>query len=225
MSILKELNKEYFGEKVRKEDEINIEGLNVKIVSFKDNNGNFHRRGYKPKDLDNLKDLLERMVEVRGDEGDFNDIDTTEIESMEALFYYNNTFNGDIAGWDVSRVVNMESMFDNATSFNQPIGKWDVSSVENMSFMFRKATSFNQPIGDWEFPNVTDMSFMFRSATSFNQDISDWKFPKVTNMNCMFQDATSFNQNISNWEIYGAKVVYMFYKCPIKDEYKPKIMK
>ena len=154
MGILKDLTEEYFGEKVRKEDEIDIFGLDVKIVSFKDNNGNFHRRGYKPKDLDNLKDLLERMVEVRGDEGDFNDIDTSEIKSMEALFYYNNTFNGDISGWDVSRVVNMESMFDNATSFNQPIGKWDVSSVKNMSFMFRKTTSFNQDISKWNIQGV-----------------------------------------------------------------------
>ena len=86
MGILKDLTKEYFGEKVRKEDEIDIFGLDVKIVSFKDNNGNFHRRGYKPKDLDNLKDLLERMVEVRGDEGDFNDIDTSKIEDMSFLF-------------------------------------------------------------------------------------------------------------------------------------------
>ena len=150
MGILKDLTKEYFGEKVRKEDEINIEGLDVEIVTFTDKNGNFHRRGYKPKNLDNLKKLLKRMIEVRGDEGDFNDIDTSEIESMMSLFYYNETFNGNISGWDVSRVVNM---------------------------------------------------------------------------NYMFCRATSFNQNISNWKIYGAKVVDMFYNCPIKDEYKPNIMR
>ena len=148
MGILKELTKEYFGEKVRKEDEIDIFGLDVKIVSFKDNNGKYHERGYKPKNRDTLKELLKRMVEVRGDEGDFNDIDTSEIKSMMVLFYNNETFNGNISGWDVS-------------------------SVENMNYMFCRATSFNQ--------------------------------------------------NISNWKIYGAKVVYMFYKCPIKDEFKPKM--
>ena len=50
MGVLKELTKEYFGEIIRKEDEINIDGLDVEIVSFTDNNGNIHRRGYKPKD-------------------------------------------------------------------------------------------------------------------------------------------------------------------------------
>ena len=150
MGILKDLTKEYFGEKVRKEDEIDIFGLDVKIVSFTDNNGKKHKKGYKPKNRDTLKELLKRMIEVRGDEGDFNDIDTSEIESMMSLFYYNETFNGNISGWDVSRVVNM---------------------------------------------------------------------------NYMFCRATSFNQNISNWKIYGAKVVDMFYNCPIKDEYKPNIMR
>ena len=150
MGILKELTKEYFGEKVRKEDEIDIFGLDVKIVPFTDNNGKFHVRGYKPKNRDTLKELLKRMIEVRGDEGDFNDIDTSDIKSMMSLFYYNETFNGNISGWDVS-------------------------SVENMNYMFCRAAAFNQ--------------------------------------------------NISNWKIYGAKVVDMFYNCPIKDEYKPNIMR
>ena len=43
MGILKDLTKEYFGEKVRKEDEINIEGLEVDIVTFTDNNGKKHK--------------------------------------------------------------------------------------------------------------------------------------------------------------------------------------
>ena len=150
MGILKDLTEEYFEKKVRKEDEIDIFGLDVKIVSFTDNNGKKHKKGYKPKNRDTLKELLKRMIEVRGDEGDFNDIDTSEITSMMSLFYYNETFNGNISGWDVSRVVNM---------------------------------------------------------------------------NYMFCRATSFNQNISNWKIYGAKVVDMFYNCPIKDEYKPNIMR
>ena len=150
MGVLKDLTKEYFGEKVRKEDEINIEGLDVDIVPFTDNNGKKHKKGYKPKNEFVLEKLLKRMIEVRGDEGDFNDIDTSEIKDMMMLFYNNETFNGNISGWDVS---------------------------------------------------------------------------KVLNMNYMFFRATSFNQNISNWKIYGAKDVDMFYKCPIKDEYKPNIMR
>ena len=136
MGVLKDLTEEYFGEKVRKEDDINIEGLDVEIVSFKDNNGNFHRRGYKPKDLDDLKKLLERMIEVRGDEGDFNDIDTSEIESMKNLFNGNKTFNGNISSWDVSKVEDMSWMFFDCTNFNQDISNWNTSKVKNKDRMF-----------------------------------------------------------------------------------------
>ena len=173
MGILKNLTEEYFGDTVREEDEINIDGLDVEIVSFTDNNGKKHRRGYKPKNINDLKELLERMIEVRGDEGDFNDIDTSDIESMKFLFNYNSTFNGNITGWNVS-------------------------SVRNMRNMFAYATSFNQPIGNWEFPNVENMSGMFSGATSFNQDLSEW-------------------------DLKGKKKSKIFYNCPIKKEYKPKM--
>ena len=89
MGILKTITEEYFGNIIREEDEINIDGLDVEIVSFTDNNGKKHGRGYKPKDRDTLKELLERMIKVRGDEGDFNDIDTSDITSMESLFEEN----------------------------------------------------------------------------------------------------------------------------------------
>ena len=95
MGILKTITEEYFGNIIREEDLIDIHDLNVEIVSFTDNNGKKHRRGYKPKDKDTLKELLERMIKMRGDEGDFNDIDTSDIKDMKSLFQFNKTFNGE----------------------------------------------------------------------------------------------------------------------------------
>ena len=198
MGILKTLTEEYFGEIEREEDFIDIVGLDVEIVSFTDNNGKKHKRGYKPKDRDTLKKLLKRMIEVRGDEGDFNDIDTSDITSMESLFHFNETFNGDITGWNVSSVISMDGMF------------WG-------------AKSFNQPIGNWVFPKVENMNNMFCHATSFNQDISKWKFPNVTDMRNMFSYASSFNQDLSEWDLKGKSTTDMFSNCPIKKEYKPKM--
>jgi surface protein len=173
MGILKKLTEEYFGDTVREEDFIDIDGLDVEIVSFTDNNGKKHKRGYKPKNRDVLKELLERMIKVRGDEGDFNDIDTSDITGMHFLFEENETFNGDITGWDVSKVT-------------------------IMSYMFKEAKSFNQPIGNWKFPNV--------------------KF-----MNGMFFGAESFNQDLSKWDLKGKEKTKIFYNCPIKKKYKPKM--
>ena len=173
MGILKTITEEYFGNIIREEDFIDIYGLDVEIVSFTDNNGKFHKRGYKPKDKDTLEKLLKRMIEVRGDEGDFNDIDTSNIKDMESLFKHNETFNGNITGWNVSSVIDMSHMFAYATSFNQPIGKW--------------------------------------------------KFPKVENMSGMFSHATSFNQDLSKWDLKGKDKIEIFYGCPIKNKYKPKM--
>ena len=136
MGILKKLTEEYFGDTVREEDEINIDGLDVEIVSFTDNNDKFHKRGYKPKDKDTLEKLLERMIEVRGDKGDFNDIDTSDIKDMESLFLFNTTFNGDITGWNVSNVRNIRNMFYNATSFNQDLSKWDLKGKEKDNIFY-----------------------------------------------------------------------------------------
>ena len=223
MGILKKLTEEYFGEIEREEDEINIDKLNVEIVSFTDNNGKKHKRGYKPKDKDTLKWLLKRMIEVRGDEGDFNDIDTSDIESMTSLFNHNETFNGDITGWNVSSVISMNSIFYGAKSFNQDISKWKFPNVRDMKCMFCEASSFNQDISKWKFPNVKDMSYMFSGAKSFNQPIGDWEFPNVIDMNRMFAYATSFNQDLSKWDLKGKNKTEIFNGCPIKDEYKPKM--
>ena len=223
MGILKKLTEEYFGEIEREEDFINIDGLDVEIVSFTDNNDKFHKRGYKPKDRDTLEKLLERMIKVRGDEGDFNDIDTSNIESMESLFLFNETFNGDITGWNVSSVISMDGMFYCAKSFNQDISKWKFPNLINMSCMFYDASSFNQDISKWKFPKVENMEFMFSYAESFNQLIGNWKFPNVKYMYNMFYGASSFDQDLSKWDLKGKNTTDMFSDCPIKDEYKPKM--
>jgi len=64
--------------------------------------------------------------------------------------------------------------------------------------MFSNATNFNQPLEDWDVSNVKYMDMLFNNAISFNQDISTW--------------------NISDDMTYDPS---MFYRCPIKEGYKP----
>ena len=42
-------------------------------------------------------------------------------------------------------------------------------------------------------------------------------------MNSMFYNATSFNQDLSKWDLKGKEKDNIFYGCPIKKEYKPKM--
>ena len=80
-----------------------------------------NKYNYHPKTKDELKDLINQLIEERGNEGDFNDIDTSEITDMSDLFNGIDKFNGDISNWDVYNVVDMNSMFYGCKLFNQPL--------------------------------------------------------------------------------------------------------
>ena len=93
-----------------------------------------HHYNYHPKTIDELLELINKLINERGNDADLNDIDTSEITDMSYMFE-NSDFNGDISKWDVSKVEDMKSMFFRS-SFNRDISNWDVSNVENMSYMF-----------------------------------------------------------------------------------------
>ena len=100
-----------------------------------------NKYNYHPKTKDELKDLINQLIEERGNEGDFNDIDTSEITDMSDLFDNidnRDEFNGDISNWDVSNVKSMSYMFYDCISFNQDISNWDVSKVIHTGFMFER---------------------------------------------------------------------------------------
>ena len=71
-----------------------------------------------PKTKKELQDLLKQLIKERGNEGDFNDIDTSEITDMSDLFSIMDKFNGDISNWNVSNVKNNHKIF-----YNCPIRK------------------------------------------------------------------------------------------------------
>ena len=119
---------------------------------------------YFPKTKKELRDILKQLIEERGNEGDFNDIDTSKITDMSELFDGMYKFNGDISNWNVSNVTNMQYMFYECNSFNQDISEWDVSNVSDMWAMFCKCESFNQDISNWDVSNVTDMVWMFKQC-------------------------------------------------------------
>ena len=93
---------------------------------------------YHPTTRDELKDLINKLIQERGNNADLNDIDTSEITDMEKLFYASK-FNGDISEWDVSNVTNMYKMFTRSkfTGENGDISKWNTSNVEKNFAMFR----------------------------------------------------------------------------------------
>ena len=66
---------------------------------------------YFPKSKKELKDIINQLLEERGNDGDFNDIDTSKITDMSQLFVNMENFNGNISNWDVSNVTNMYCIY------------------------------------------------------------------------------------------------------------------
>ena len=98
----------------------------------------------------------------------------------------------------------------------------DTSLIANMTFLFCGA-NFNGNISKWNVSNVEDMSYMF-GYSNFNNDISNWNTSKVKNMSYMFFKS-KFNGDISNWKINeDCDTLNMFKNCPIREEFKPKIL-
>ena len=93
---------------------------------------------YFPKTKEELEDILKQLIEERGNEGNFNDIDTSEITDMSELFRQIDikNFNGDISKWDVSNVTDMPWMFGFCKLFNQDISNWNISNVKYNEDMF-----------------------------------------------------------------------------------------
>ncbi len=142
---------------------------------------------------------------------DLNWIDTSEIHTMENLFY-DSKFDGDISEWDVSNVENMSQMFYHSW-FNGDISKWNVSKVKTMYGMFNSSW-FKGNISNWDVSNVESMHGMFQ-YTYFNSDISKWNVSKCRDFENMFMNS-SFCQDLSNWKIKkGSNTGMMFWGTKI----------
>ena len=125
---------------------------------FKEYYGEHH---YFPKTGRELIDLMNKLRKERGEDGNFNDIDTSEVTDMSWIFYNDTNFNGDISGWDTSSVTDMNHMFYYAKNFDRDISDWETGSITNMHCMFCYAESFNQDISSWNVSRVTDSSNIF----------------------------------------------------------------
>ena len=125
---------------------------------FRLSKDNLNQSQYQPQTKIELKKLIIKLIEERGNEANLNDIDVSEITDMSMLFR-NFTFNGDISLWDVSNVINMSDMFADS-EFNGDISGWDVSKVKYMDYMFT-CSKFSGDISEWDTHNVTNKLDIF----------------------------------------------------------------
>ena len=75
---------------------------------------------YFPETKKELRDIIENLIDKKGNNVDLNVIDTSKITDMSKLFddYFLNDFCGDVSQWNVSNVKDMNSMFFYCKHFN-----------------------------------------------------------------------------------------------------------
>lgn len=168
-----------------------IKQINTNILN------NIGKYNYFPENKKQLRELLIYLIEERGNESIFNDIDTSNITNMEYLFKYFDEFNDDISEWNVSNVKNMNGMFFGCEKFNCLLNNWNVSNVVNMKEMFWGCEKFDNPL-------------------------DKWNIKKVKNMTLMFQHCGSFDQDLSSWDVKNKKHDFMFEFSAISEEHLPK---
>jgi len=123
---------------------------------------------YHPKTNEELIQTVYKLINKRGKDADLNDIDTSEITDMSAVFSdndVNKSFDGDISEWNISNVEKMTEMFlgSKFTGKNGDISNWDVSNVEDMFQMFAYSY-FDGDISKWNISNVKNMKYMFHGG-------------------------------------------------------------
>ena len=127
--------------------------------------------------------------------------DTSKVTDMG--FMFRGAINADpgVSSWDTSKVTNMHAMFSITKKADPNVSKWDTSTVVDMQGMFGGASKANPDVSKWDTSKVTNMDFIFYNATNADPDVSKWNVSNVTNMQGMFQGATKADPDVAKWNV------------------------
>ena len=82
------------------------------MIKIGHNISKFSTYSYKPKNKEELKEIINERIDREGNNCNLNDIDTSLIESMSYLFR-GTLFNGDISNWKIPDNCHTAYMFLN----------------------------------------------------------------------------------------------------------------
>ena len=134
---------------------------------------------YHPKDYNELKDLLRKLIKERGNDANLNDIDVTAVHQMWELFRDLDPDNIDISKWDVSNVTAFSRMFIGCKNFNCDLSNWNLNSATHLNDMFFDCENFNCDLEPWgktiNFDKIINMDGMVNKRYNKNlKHIPDW---------------------------------------------------
>lgn len=131
------------------------------------------------------------------EEIDLANADTSEVTSMQSLFYdCKNLKKLNITGLDTSNVTNMSYMFTRANVEEVDLSSFDTSKVTNMSYMFYDNPYIKKiDISSFDLSNVEDIRGMFYADKNLETlVIGDHIVGKAADLNSMFYQCESLKE-------------------------------
>ena len=147
------------------------------IEKFKINSKTVNKKEYscKPKDRIELREIIQDRLKEDKD-ADLNDIDISDIWTLNFLFQNLDPHNIDISQWDTSNVKHMNGVFLNCKNFNCDLSNWDVRNVQDMYAMFFGCEKFTgDRLEDWQPFSINNMEQMFNNCKSLKNKPSWYK--------------------------------------------------
>ena len=121
-----------------------------------------------------------------------NTIDTSNVESMHAMFYDSKVLSIDMSDLNTSKVTDMRAMFWRTKANTINISGIDTSNVTNMGSMFFQSDVSNViGLNKLNTSKVTNMTSMFYDSKIEYLDLSSFDMDNVTDTTSMFSFATS----------------------------------
>lgn len=172
----------------------------------------------KPENIKELRKIIDARIEEHGpgtvkEPIDLNDIDVSEIDNLDYLFYGGITYNIkaiDISDWDVSNVTSFKSMFEGCSHLQYvgDLSRWNVSEGTNFSSMFMNC-KFLKNIGDvskWKMSKANDVHSMFCGCKRLENigDAGQWDVSNVKDFTFIFRDCEKLRPiDLNHWKIHN----------------------
>ena len=171
----------------------------------------------KPTTTRDLRKIIENRIDEQGlgtikEPINLNDIDVSEINDLEDIFYYigmNYKIKAiDISDWNVSHVTSFKSMFAECSHLQYvgDLSRWNVSECTNFASMFIDC-KFLKNIGDisrWKMTKANDIHSMFSGCKRLENigDAGQWDVSNVKDFNFIFKNCETLKPiDLNNWKI------------------------
>ena len=175
-----------------------------------------------PNSREELRDIIiERQEDIHGDDHvNFNDIDISNIDNLEHLFYKTEYTNIDVSMWDTSHVESMEFLFGRCDNLKYvDISDWNVEKCSKFNGMFYNCGKLIKlDLSKWNMISATDLRSMFFYCTDLKSigNISNWDIRKVQLINTMFCMCENIEDlgDLKNWQFGNVVNAYeLFHGC------------